>query len=354
MPEKDLLISVVVPVYNVEKYIHQCVDSILTQTYKNIEVILVDDGSPDNCPAICDEYAQKDNRVKVVHKQNGGSSSARETGINFCVGDYIMVVDSDDWVDINTIEHCVKIINNHNNLDCVIFSYIKERKNSSYEKHLFKGDKYFLSKDEFEDNIYCRLFGLTNERLTHPESLEYLTSCCMKLYRRDLLRDIMYVDTKQVGSGEDGIFCICALKDCKSAVYLDKPFYHYRANESSITSSYRPNLVSQWSFLFSIMQKFIYEYSLTECYQEALNNRITLGVLGIGLNGLCSENMSFIQFKNYINSYIKSELYRNAIKTMKLRCLPITWKVLMFFSKYKMSFFLCILLKVIKCLKSRM
>ena len=83
------LISVVVPVYNVEKYLKQCVDSIISQTYKNIEIILVDDGSPDSCPAICDEYAEKDSRVKVVHRQNGGLSAARNSGIKIASGEYI-------------------------------------------------------------------------------------------------------------------------------------------------------------------------------------------------------------------------------------------------------------------------
>ena len=90
------LISVVVPVYKVEKYLKKCVDSIIAQTYKNIEIIIVDDGSPDSCPEICDEYAEKDSRVKVIHRQNGGLSAARNSGIKIAAGEYISFVDSDD------------------------------------------------------------------------------------------------------------------------------------------------------------------------------------------------------------------------------------------------------------------
>ncbi|OUQ56652.1 hypothetical protein B5E58_10530, partial [Tyzzerella sp. An114] len=93
-------ISVIVPIYNVEKYLNRCVDSIINQTYKNLEIILVDDGSPDNCGKICDEYAKKDNRIKVVHKENGGVSSARNVGLNIATGDYIGFVDGDDWIDL--------------------------------------------------------------------------------------------------------------------------------------------------------------------------------------------------------------------------------------------------------------
>lgn len=98
------LISVIVPIYNVEKYLRKCVDSIINQTYKNLEIILVDDGSPDNCPKICDEYAKQDSRIKVIHKENGGLSDARNAGMNIATGEYISFIDSDDWIKSEMIE----------------------------------------------------------------------------------------------------------------------------------------------------------------------------------------------------------------------------------------------------------
>ena len=99
---KDL-ISVIVPVYNVEKYLNKCLDSIISQTYTNLEIILIDDGSTDNCGKICDEYASKDKRIKVIHKENAGVSSARNYGIQCATGDWIMFVDSDDWIEFDAI-----------------------------------------------------------------------------------------------------------------------------------------------------------------------------------------------------------------------------------------------------------
>lgn len=111
MSNETVKLSIIVPVYNVEKYLPQCIESILSQTYKNIELILVDDGSTDSCPSICDQYKEKDSRVTVIHKENGGQGSARNCGINICKGDYIAFVDSDDYVDVNMykdmIEHIV-------------------------------------------------------------------------------------------------------------------------------------------------------------------------------------------------------------------------------------------------------
>ena len=108
------LITIVVPVYKVEKYIDRCVTSILNQTYKNLQIILVDDGSPDNCGKICDEYAKKDNRIEVIHKENGGLSDARNAGINIAKGKYIAFVDSDDYVSNDYIEYMYKILKKEN------------------------------------------------------------------------------------------------------------------------------------------------------------------------------------------------------------------------------------------------
>ena len=109
----DEKISVIVPVYNIEKYLRKCIDSILSQTYENIEVILVDDGSTDNCGAICDEYAKIDPRIIVIHKKNAGVSAARNTGIMQCIGEYVFFVDSDDYLPIDSIEKLYNSINEY-------------------------------------------------------------------------------------------------------------------------------------------------------------------------------------------------------------------------------------------------
>jgi glycosyltransferase involved in cell wall biosynthesis len=115
--EKQPLISIIVPVYKVEKFLSKCVDSILNQTYRNIEIILIDDGSPDNSPAICDEYAEKDNRIKVIHQRNAGLAGARNAGLAICRGEYIAFVDSDDYIEPNMME---AMLNAAVNNDCDI------------------------------------------------------------------------------------------------------------------------------------------------------------------------------------------------------------------------------------------
>ena len=120
MNEKKL-ISVIVPAYKTEKYIRQCVDSILNQTYKNLEIILVDDGSPDKCPEICDAYAKQDDRIIVIHQDNAGVSAARNKALDICRGDYISFVDSDDWLEPETYDSVMQAIHQHN-VDVVLFA----------------------------------------------------------------------------------------------------------------------------------------------------------------------------------------------------------------------------------------
>ena len=130
--KKNNLISIIVPIYNVEKYLKKCIDSIINQTYKNLEIILVDDGSPDNCGKICDEYAKKDNRIKVIHKENGGVSSARNVGVENATGEYIGFVDSDDYIEKDMYE---VLINNlkKENADISIISNYEVYKNKIIE-----------------------------------------------------------------------------------------------------------------------------------------------------------------------------------------------------------------------------
>lgn len=120
MSRNDSLISIIVPVYNVEQYLSRCVDSLVNQTYHNIEIILVDDGSPDRSGEICDEYAKKDKRVKVIHQSNGGLSDARNTALDIAKGDYLMFVDSDDWIEKKTCEILNRLASDYK-ADTVIF-----------------------------------------------------------------------------------------------------------------------------------------------------------------------------------------------------------------------------------------
>lgn len=334
MYSSDFLVSVIIPVYNVEQYLPQCVESVINQTYTNLQIILVNDGSTDKSSEICDKFAEIDNRICVIHKENGGSASARKSGMEAVLGKYVMFLDADDWIEKNAIELCADCVNNDPEIGCVLFSYIKETGRVSVPMHIMDQTQLFV-EDEAKDKIHRRLFGLSSEELNHPERMENIVSCCMKLYRADFAKQGQYFDTELVGSCEDGLFNIYALQGCEKIYYLDLPLYHYRKREGSLIKSYRPRFVEQWKTLFSIMGSFIRENNLDERYVEALNNRIAMSITAIALNELKNSNHSIFEHIKVIRSYLKQEQYKDAVSKIDFSNMPANWKLLLFCSKKK-------------------
>ena len=218
--EKDMdLISVIVPVYKVEKYIHRCVDSILAQTFTDFELILVDDGSPDNCGIICDEYALKDNRIHVIHKENGGLSDARNAGIDWAFensnSEWLTFIDSDDWVHPNYLDLMIKAAMAHNST-MVVCGY--------EDKHVFEP---YESINECEINIVD----------TEDFYVDYHTIATVawgKIYKKFYFQQIRYPYGKLE---EDEFVTYRLLFQNKTIVYVNKPMYFYFQNEEGIMQS---------------------------------------------------------------------------------------------------------------------
>lgn len=212
------LISVIVPVYNVEAYLSRCVDSILAQTYKNLEIILVDDGSTDNCGNLCDEYAQRDPRIRVIHKTNGGLSSARNAGIDVAAGEYLGFVDSDDWISAEMYE--------------TLYSLIEK-----YKVSLAFGGRFDYSSRSHVETI--GLCPLKEEVISGEEVVRRIftwdqldSAAWDKLYHRDLFADIRY----PIGLiGEDVPTTYRLAMKAEKAVACPLPFYHYFHREGSIS-----------------------------------------------------------------------------------------------------------------------
>lgn len=349
--KENIKVSIIVPIYNVEKYVRTCVNSLISQTYKNIEIILVDDGSKDKSGSICNEFAQQDKRIRVIHKKNGGLSSAREAGINHASGEYVMIVDGDDWIDITTIQKCVKEVEKDPFIDCVLFSYVKEFANNSVPMHVLDNTEHF-SKKEAEDKVYRRLFGLSDDELSHPERMDNIVSCCMKLYKTEIARKGKYFDNRIVGSSEDTLFNMYALYNCVSMVYLDECYYHYRKINTSITNSYRENLEKKWAILFKEMRKILKEKNLGEKYQKAFMNRVALSIIGIGMNEVGNNEKPHWWRYRKVRNYLKSLQYQKACKQLNIRNMPIIWKIFFCCCKMKLTMAVyCMLLAIMQLRK---
>ena len=336
MCKKELIVSIIIPVYNVEQYLEECVNSVIYQTYQRLEIILVNDGSTDTSGEICDRFKSTDTRVKVIHKDNGGLSSSREAGMKVVTGDCVMFLDGDDWLDRNTVETCVAEMEGDAEIGCVLFSYAKETETSTIPMQVMDKTRLFTGL-EAKDRIHRRMFGLCSDELRHPERMENIVSCCMKLYRTEYARKGRYFDTKEVGSCEDGLFNIYALADCKKILYIDLPMYHYRKRAGSLVKTYKPNFVSQWKRLFEIMAGYIEDNNPGDRYTEALNNRIALSVTAVSLNILQNDSISEFRKIREIRNYLKDDIYRHAVGRTDMSELPMIWRVLLFCSKLKLS-----------------
>ena len=215
------LISIIIPIYNVEHYLHRCVDSVIKQTYTNIEIILVDDGSPDNCPHICDEYASKDNRIIVIHKENGGLSDARNAGLESCTGEYVSFVDSDDWIHERYIEKLFQIIKK-NNADIAISRFLK----TDGTKSIPQTKEVFFTISPKEAIINC----------TTGSKPEFVISCS-KLYKRNLFEGVRFPPKKY---HEDEFTTYILFYKAQRIAYTSQYLYYYFTRTNSITASQHP------------------------------------------------------------------------------------------------------------------
>ena len=210
-------LSVIVPVYNVEPYIHKCVDSILNQTYTNLEVILVDDGSPDNCGKICDEYAEKDSRVKVIHKKNGGLSDARNAGIDIAAGDIISFVDSDDYIEPYMYQEMIDYMQ-LNNLDIVCADTNQVKGNKIKYKPRYKENKIWEKNEA--------LYEILNGNLDN--------SAVNKIYKRRVMGNIRFPKGRVY---EDVATTYKFIYNADKIGYLSRPYYYYIKRSGSIVSA---------------------------------------------------------------------------------------------------------------------
>ena len=307
-------VSIIVPVYNDEPHVRQCIDSLINQTYRNIEIICVNDGATDESGEILAEYAAKDSTIKVISQKNAGLSAARNVGFSFATGDYVMYVDSDDWIDLETCETAVAIAVKHK-ADIVFWPYIREFQNAQRPKTLFYDDYIVFDEEDFFTQVYETIVGLHGAFLKHPENADTLVTAWGKLYRRALLikNNAEFVDTKEIGT-EDALFNMQALKSVRRGVYIRRYFSHYRKNTTtSLTSTYKPKLSAQWNHLFECMYNTVV---LTGGERKkdlliALNNRISLSIIGLGLNALALPTREAL---HEIHSILSGKEYRAAIK----------------------------------------
>ena len=238
-------LSVIVPVYNTEKYLRECIDSILAQTFTDFELILVNDGSTDGSGAICDEYAGKDLRIRVIHQQNGGVTVARKSGVRIARGEYVTFVDSDDWIDENMYQSMLA----QESADIVICNMIRATNEGMFEKNCcINPGKY--DKQKLNDCFYpVMLFDFERCQPTvHP-------SLCNKLIRRGMIRKVINNVADGIDYGEDALCSYACMLDAENIYVMDQGLYYYRENMQSICNAYNKEMLSKLILLGTELER---------------------------------------------------------------------------------------------------
>lgn len=346
-------ISVIIPIYNAEKYLRQCLDSVINQSYQNLQIICIDDSSIDSSLSILNEYKEKDNRIEIIHKNNEGVSFARNVGLDIANGEYILFVDSDDWIATDTCIDAVSAME-QNDADIVMWSYIREQNNESRKKYIYDSRQIF-EKNDILKKLHRRMIGLYKEELRQPENADALCTVWGKLYRRNIIEEqkIRFQDIRKFGTYEDGLFNLDVFYYANKAVFLNEYYYHYRRDDNnSLTNRYNPNLYKQWNQLFRIMAKYITDNQLGLDYKMALYNRVSLSLITLGINIMSGESPTSKKI-HQLNYIIKQDKYRQAIKKLELKYLPLHWKVFFICAKTKNAIGIYCLLLVIQKLRGR-
>lgn len=245
-------VSVIIPVYNVEYYLHKCVDSVLCQSFTDLELILIDDGSVDNSPQICDDYASKDSRVRVFHKKNGGVSSARNHGLDEAKGEWIIFVDADDWLDVDTLKVCCPFTNDY---DIIRFSM------NCVMKEDGSRNRPFNMVDEPKDDYLAKIV-----------SRKTILGVCGGLYRRTLFEIYNIRFDTDLVCGEDWVVLTALLANANNCKIINLPLYQYnRYNEKSCTTSIKyENWVSTKNALKQIDKLLKDKYEGSSKFRHAL------------------------------------------------------------------------------------
>lgn len=341
-PNKNL-VSIIVPIYNVEEYLDRCMDTLVNQTLKDIEIIMVDDGSPDNCPKLCDEWAKKDNRIKVVHKKNGGLADARNAGLAVATGKYIAFVDSDDFVKTDMYENLYNEVEKKqaDTIYCGFYKYWTKDKIREFRNV----DRTTI----FEGNVLTEFsLDFVGSPTSEKKDWKYEMSVWHSLYSNDIIQKhhIRFRSEREILS-EDIVFQELYLPHAKKVVYVSEPYYYYCFNNNgSLThAKYNPNRYSRMMALFHCLSDLTRDRD-PKCLRA---QRFLIAYLRANAYKIIASNFSHEETIKYLKDYSSNSVWcqiNYPINTLELHSFAIAY-----LQKHGMENSLIIFVKLVKWLK---
>lgn len=332
-------VSVIVPVYNVEKYLNRCVDSIVKQTLKDIEIILVDDGSKDMSGKLCDEWEKRDKRIKVIHKKNAGLGFARNSGIDIAKGKYICYIDSDDYIKLNTLENVISRLEKTNS-DICYFGFIE--KDSKIEKKVNIPEKLYYSyneKNEFIKNI------LGPEESEKEETFCGVSSCTAILKKEILDKNnIRFLSERKILS-EDIIYNLQICRKVNSISIEPNYYYYYCHNDNnSLTTRYREDRFQAAISMFEEVKKIL---DMEEEILKRIQRSFMRSLISCIKQEVIYEKINGRQFmKDKLKKICSNELVENIVRSYPINKMPIKQRVLFNLIKYKKIYLLILIIKL--------
>lgn len=327
-------ISIIIPLYNSAPYLNKLNQSIIQQSHSNIELIYINDESPDNSLQLVEQFQRQDSRIRIINKKNEGQAAALNDGINISTGNYIMFIDADDWIELNTCELAINAAFAHN-VDMVFWPNIKE-----YSSISIKYPSFFPSSREFHDEdlmlLRRRMMGLVNEELKYPMSTDAFNAGWGKLYKAEVIKSnrVSWTDTKLVGSS-DVLFNAQLMPYINGAYYLDIHLHHYNKNNpNSLTKTYKNTLRNKFESLFKELNNVIQNNYFGETrneFKQALNNRMALSTINISL-GFVSNGINYSGYALFKN-LIRSNPFSDSYKMLTIKFLPFHYRPFFLFCK---------------------
>lgn len=301
-----MLFSIIVPIYKVEEFLRQCIESVLNQTYRNFELILVDDGSPDNCGKICDQYAEKDARILVVHKENGGLVSARQAGAKKAQGDYIICLDGDDWLPVDSLETMQEIISKYK-VDIVIgASYWSYDKKEVLHKAFTKTGLY--NKEDIKAVIYPCLIEDKRGNYFSP-------NIWAKAIRKEIYIEEQLAVGERIKIGEDQAVVKPCVYKANSLYITDQPLYYYRQNAMSMTKN---KSVFDLNGAQLIAKHFENRIDMKEFdFQAQVNRHFVHDLFNAAVSQFNDRKIGLNNIKQRIKMYLKKEEIKRRVYNCK-------------------------------------
>lgn len=329
------LISIIVPIYNVEDYLEECLNSLLEQTYENIEIILIDDGSTDNSKKICDNYEKNNERIKCFHIENNGVSYARNFGLSKALGKWITFVDSDDVIDKNYCKYLINVIDEET--DMVIgrtLSFINNYNNIIDDGYKGGVEDSIITNKEKEE-LYKSIFIDNRKLIKYP----HISTCSAKLIKRDIIqRNHILYDLKMF-LYEDAFFNIQVINKAKRIKLIDKKIYYYRIHENSSSNKFRNDIITQYNYVYDCFNKFEHENNID---LRDLYDYFKIKNLNIILTNYFKDNNNL----SFVKEICQNEDYKESLNKISIKILPKRRKILVMLYKLKMYCLIRMLYKI--------